>query len=147
MAKAAGRCRDDPNIFVPRLAAAFALGSRSSLPSFPSVQGLFAPGRIGIARVDFQTPTVRASQSAPLADTQRPAPNSQPTTQNCPPLHGPRGKNSFNTSIASGDEAIKSLIASAIGPARACLFTVSIASSLQLPQFLLPLVQRFFGVN
>ena len=45
-----------------------------------------------------------------------------------PPLHGPLGKNGFNNSMASGDDASRSLIASAIGPARACLFTVSIAS-------------------
>ncbi len=50
-----------------------------------------------------------------------------------PRPYGPRGKNSFNTSIASGDDAIRSLIASAMGPAHACLFTVSIASSSSSP--------------
>ena len=37
--------------------------------------------------------------------------------------------------MASGDDAIRSLIASAIGPARTCLFTVSIAGSTPVPEF------------
>jgi hypothetical protein len=65
-------------------------------------------------------------------------------------FYGPRGKKSFNNSMASGDEASKSLIASAMGPARACLFTVSIAScdcSSRSSSSSSPLGQRFFAVN